>query len=466
MKTNAFSNAFSGYSRDSRSPNHDRSPSADRSYSKQWPRNQVSSDHSRSPGSQDSARSHSNRSSDHSQRDRSRDRSGSSEKTSNVPNSVPFLKSSNRSPSRTANAVLQKRSRSKSPAANDSNSKSIKKGIFNHIKSNVIVYSKNELTEIKKVYTGVSSRIPTGNQMENQVQPAAIYVNRFFNSRLNINDKAKVENPCQNLEKSKSTFNLISTNKSISNVSISSAIKNNKHNDIEPKHTCSVSFAYIKKQPFYKTKIVSNFKDKDKFVVNSNLRLDSLANINWISTEYFRKLRKNIFIQNLDCDIECSLADKGAVCKITKFVNLTLEVMLNNGSVTIINDIFYVIASTFDLVIGWPCIDKYNIMLVNIGVQEQRKLSSVKFIDSLVEQQPLEKVETHQKYKEFNELTGILNKHHNKVYKKFKSIDMLNDIVKKNTIFNKFTTLVCNKNYKEFNIKYKVFLKTVTIIMI
>ena len=147
VKINAFS---SGFSRDSQSPNHDRSRSADRSYSKQWPRNQASNDHSRSPGSQDSARSHSNRSSDHSQRDRSRDRSGSSEKTSYVPNSVPPFKPTNILLSRTANAVLQKRSSSKLLGEGE-----CRKGIcFNHI--NYEVWSRNIVFNDNIVYENIN----------------------------------------------------------------------------------------------------------------------------------------------------------------------------------------------------------------------------------------------------------------------------------------------------------------------
>ena len=68
--------------------------------------------------------------------------------------------------------------------------------------------------------------------------------------------------------------------------------------------------------------------------------------------------------------------------------------------------------STFDIVIGWPCISKYNLMIVNVGVQNSRKTSTVKFIKELVESEPLTCMETHNNYKHVTELSSILNKHH------------------------------------------------------
>ena len=106
-------------------------------------------------------------------------------------------------------------------------------------------------------------------------------------------------------------------------------------------------------------------------------RLDSLADVNWISKKLFSELISKYKIETFPCNIICKLVDKSEI-KLDKCSNLELSILMKNNSRLKISCRFVIIDSDQDLVLGWQAIKRFNLMKVNIATNQKYNLKARK----------------------------------------------------------------------------------------
>jgi len=118
--------------------------------------------------------------------------------------------------------------------------------------------------------------------------------------------------------------------------------------------------------PFYLVKVIFNLDNRDEKLVPIMARLDSLADVNWISKKLFLDLKSKYKINIIPCNILCKLVDKSEI-ELKQCCNLELSIQLKDNSKIKISCRFIIIDSDQDLVLGWNAIARFNLMQVNIA---------------------------------------------------------------------------------------------------
>jgi hypothetical protein len=90
-------------------------------------------------------------------------------------------------------------------------------------------------------------------------------------------------------------------------------------------------------------------------------RLDSLADVNWISKKLFLELKSKYNINIYPCNISCKLVDKSEI-KLDQCCNLELSILMKNNSRLKKRCRFVIIDSEHDLGLGWHAINRFNLI--------------------------------------------------------------------------------------------------------
>jgi hypothetical protein len=193
-------------------------------------------------------------------------------------------------------------------------------------------------------------------------------------------------------------------------------------------------------------------------------RLDSLADVNWISKKLFLELSSKYKIDICPCNISCKLVDKSEI-KLNQCCNLELSILMKNNSRIRICCRFVIIDSEQDLVLGWHAINRFNLMKVNVvsnlkSNQNTTKIKKLQFKTDLINLDLNNN--SHKQSKLDKSCLKVTN-----TCKQDIDIETFNSLVKFNTHVNRFSLYDHNKvdesrrrvqfNYKSLNDKWNAY---------
>ncbi len=140
---------------------------------------------------------------------------------------------------------------------------------------------------------------------------------------------------------------------------------------------CKIDKSREGRLPHYLMNLVFRIENNECKSVPIMARLDSLADVNWISKKLFLDLKSKYKIDIYPCNIACKLVDKSEI-KLDQCCNLELSILMKNNSRLKISCRFVVIDSENDLVLGWHAINRFNLMKVNVASNLKCNLNTTK----------------------------------------------------------------------------------------
>jgi len=137
---------------------------------------------------------------------------------------------------------------------------------------------------------------------------------------------------------------------------------------------CSLDQDRVGRLPNYSVNLLfRNRNHKTVRQVPQSARLDSLADVNWISRRLFFSLSSKYNIKVDQCNVVCRLADKSEI-RINQCCNLDLSIEMKNSQSIKISCRFLIMESSQDLVLGWEAIARFNLMQVNVASDSKSEI--------------------------------------------------------------------------------------------
>ncbi len=214
---------------------------------------------------------------------------------------------------------------------------------------------------------------------------------------------------------------------------------------------CNVDNIRESKLPHYLVNVVFKLGENNDKLVPTMARLDSLADINWISKKLFLDLSSKYKIDICPCNIICKLVDKSEI-KLDQCCNLELSIQMKNNSRLRISCRFVIIDSEHDLVLGYHAINRFNLMKVNIANnlkpnQDTIKIKNTQFNKDLIYlNSNINSLKLAKLNKNVKSSPSCLKLE--KTYKQDINIDTFNSLVKLNTHVNRFSFYDPIKSYE------------------
>ncbi len=144
---------------------------------------------------------------------------------------------------------------------------------------------------------------------------------------------------------------------------------------------CNIDNSRKSSLPKYLVNIMLRMKGNNKRLFPVHAKLDSLADVNWISKRLYLELNSKYKIRTSDCDVICKLVDKSEI-RINQCCDLDILIKMKDKAKLSINCRFIIIDSDQDLVLGWNAIKSFNLMQVNVAdepdIKNRSELSNKK----------------------------------------------------------------------------------------